>query len=714
MTSYSAITDTSADPLAKCLLVVAKWHGISTTIPALTSGLPLVDSMLTPQLVPRAAKRIGLTSRMVKSSPADVPPGLLPVILIGPGNKACVLLSRKPASGLCEVVYPELHEAKTTVPIEELREAYPAPGIVLRPRFRFDARAPSRTNATDRHWFWGVILENAPVYRDVLLAALLINLFALATPLFVMNVYDRVVPNFAIETLWALAIGMLLIIVADVILRTIRGYFLDIASQRADVKISSSIMEKLLGLRLEVRPVSAGSFAANLRSFEMVRDFFTSATITSVIDLPFALLFAALIAWLAWPLVIPLVIAATIIVSYSVLISRRMRALAETTYNAGAQRNATLVETLVGLDTLKALGAEGHIQRRWERTSSFLARVSVQLRLVAASNAHVAVWVQQTAYVAVIVGGVYLVADARLSLGGLIACSILTSRALSPFSQLAGLITQYHNAAAAMKSLNTIMDQPVERPPGSRFLSREHFSGDIEFKNVSFTYPHSDVETIRDFSLKIAPGEHVCILGRIGSGKTTIQRLAMGLYQPTSGAVLIDGIDLRQLDTAELRHAVGYAPQEVTLFYGTLRENLLMAQPQVEDQDLIRAVEIAGLSSFVKTHPQGLDMPIGERGDSLSGGQRKAVALARALVHDPNVILLDEPTGSMDFSTEKQVKQNLKSYCAGKTLIMITHHTSLLELVGRIVVMDNGRIVADGPKEQVVEALKKGRIGSAR
>lgn len=701
------------DPLANCLLTIAHWHGIGTSLQALTSGLPLEESLLTPTLAERAAKRIGFACKITKHRPADIKEGLLPAIVLQKTHGACVLLSRDIEAQTCEVIFPELSDASVNVPLSSIDDNFSGVSLLLRPRFHFDARAPKRIRGERQHWFWSVILENAPLYRDVLLAAFLINIFAVASPLFVMNVYDRVVPNFAEETLWALAIGMLIVIFVDVILRSMRGYFLDLAGQRADIKLSAAIMEKLLGLRLEVRPISAGSFAANMRSFETVRDFFASATIVSLIDLPFALVFIALIGWLSWPLIIPLLIATTIILCFAVATSKRMHALAETSYIASAQRNATLIETLVGLDTLKALGAEGAMQRRWERASSFLSRVTVQLRLLAASNTHAAAWAQQTAYVSVVVGGVYLIADARLSLGGLIACSILTSRALAPFAQLAGLITHYHNASTALKTLDSIMEQPIERPADMQLLSRKHYHGDIDFKGVSFQYPGSDVPSLKNISLKIKAGEKIGILGRIGSGKSTLQRLIMGMYQATEGAVHIDGIDIRQLDLADLRHSAGYAAQDVTLFFGSLRDNLLIAQPQLEDEDALQAIELAGLADFVKSHPRGLDMLIGERGESLSGGQRKAVSLARSIVHNPNILLLDEPTGSMDHSTELTVKKNLAEFSRDKTLIMVTHHTTLLEIVDRIIVIDAGKIVADGPKQQVVDALKKGRIGSA-
>jgi ATP-binding cassette subfamily C protein LapB len=298
-------------------------------------------------------------------------------------------------------------------------------------------------------------------------------------------------------------------------------------------------------------------------------------------------------------------------------------------------------------------------------------------------------------------------------MGGLIACTLLSGRIMAPFGLVAGLVTQYHNAAIALKSLDEVMAKPVESPEGAQYLSRELFTGDLEFRNVSFSYPDSEMESLSDVSFRIKPGEHVGILGRVGSGKSTLQKLAMGLYQPTGGAIMVDGVDLRQLDPTELRSRVGYVPQDVTLFYGSLRDNMTLSQPQVSDAALLRAAKFANLSEFINRHPQGFDMLVGERGDSLSGGQRKSVALARAVVHEPPILLMDEPTGSMDHSTELAVKKELASFIEGRTMLVVTHRNALLELVDRIIVIDNGKLVADGPKDTVVRALQQGKIGKA-
>jgi ATP-binding cassette subfamily C protein LapB len=472
-------------------------------------------------------------------------------------------------------------------------------------------------------------------------------------------------------------------------------------------------MERVLGLRLSERPVSAGSFAANLRSFEQVRDFITSASVAALIDLPFALLFLIVIGCIAWPLVLPPLIGMLIVVLYAWTMQGPLRALTETTYRAGALRNATLVESLVGLETIKSIGAEGTMQRRWEESANHLAQTSTRLRLLSQTTLGGAQFMQQLVNVCIVVLGVYLIIDQKLTMGGLIAATFLSGRAMGPLGQAAGLMMQYHNAQTALASLDQIMGRPVERPENSSFVSRPALSGEIVFKDVTFKYPGQEQAALRNVSLRIRAGEKVGILGRVGSGKSTLNKLVLGLYHPEQGAVLIDGVDLRQLDPAELRRSIGHVSQDVTLFYGSLRENLRMGAPRADDAAMVRAARLAGIEEFVNTHPRGFDLLVGERGETLSGGQRQAVGLARAVIGDPPILLLDEPTGAMDHSTEETVRQRLAAFMRDKTVLIVTHRSALLDLVERLIVIDAGRVVADGPKDRVVAALRSGQIEKA-
>lgn len=701
------------DPLLECLLVVVALRDLVLTREAALAGLPLEDGKLSPGLFDRAAKRGGLVSRVVVQPLNRLNEALFPAVLFLKDQQSCVLVRIDTKQQIAYVIYPEMGEVQVEISLADLSRQYAGRVIYLQPKFKFDERAPQTRNMRHRHWFWRVMYENFDLYRDVLIAAFLLSLFALAMPLFVRNVYDRVVPNQALHTLWVLASGVGIILVGDLVLRCMRGYFLDLASKRVDIKLSAYIMERVLGTRLEHRPLSAGSFASNLRSFETVRDFITSTTVTALIDLPFAIVFLIVIGMIAWQLTLPIIFGMLIVVIFSLLVQGKMHELSESTYRASAQRNATLIETLVGLETIKALGAEAKMQRKWESSVNFLSQISTRLRFLSVATMNVALWVSQAVNVVLIIVGVHLIIENQLTMGGLIACSLLSSRALAPIGQVAGLLTQYHHATTAFSSLNTILAQPTERADDSNFLTRETLDGDIEFKDLSFNYPNQDFSVLKNISFKIKAGERVAILGRVGSGKTTLLKLMLGIYQPTQGSVYIDGIDLRQLDPAEVRRDTGYVSQDATLFYGTLRDNICIGLNHADDSHVIAAARAGALLDYVNGHPQGFDMIIGERGESLSGGQRQGVAIARAVVKDSPILLLDEPTGSMDHSSEELVKREFDTFTQGKTTILVTHRTTLLDMADRIIVLDAGKIVADGAKKQVMEALRQGRIGKA-
>jgi ATP-binding cassette, subfamily C, bacterial LapB len=701
------------DSLLGCLLLTCRTHQVATTKDALIAGLPLRNGKMTPALFKRAAERVNLAVTILKKPLNQVRAEFLPVTLLLNNDEACKLVDIDRAKQIARVIYPELGEAEVVVSLAELATQYAGYYIVTKPKFVFDKRAPIVGKVHLRHWFWGTLSENKRIYRDVMVAAFVVNIFALAMPMFSMNVYDRVVPNRSIETLWVLAIGVSVIVIGDLILRTMRGYFLDWASTRIDVKLSSRIMEQVLGLRLEQRPQSVGSFASNLRSFESVRDFITSATITTLIDVPFGIIFIIVMAWISPMMTIPVVVGAIIMLLYAFSVQSKMHELSETMYRAGAVRNATLIESLVGLETIKALGIEGGMQRKWEQSARFLTEVGSKLKLLSASINNGSNAIQQIISVVLILLGVYLVTNGELTQGGLIACTMLASRALVPISQMAGLMTQYHTASTSLTSLEDVMNKPIERPLDSNFLSRPTFNGDIEFREVSFKYPAAEDQALTKVSFKIKAGEHVALLGRMGSGKTTIHKLILGLYQPTEGAILIDGIDARQIDPAELRRCIGYVQQDTHLFYGTMRENLTITMPHADDAAILYAAHAGGIDEFINAHPKGYDLLVGERGETLSGGQKQGVGIARAMITKPPIVLLDEPTSAMDHSGEDAVKKRLMEASVGKTMVLISHRSSLFDMANRIIVVDSGRVVADGPKEQVIEALRTGKVGKA-
>lgn len=702
---------TQDDPLLMCLVELTRLHGTPCSAQALSSGLPLVGNRLTPTLLERAAARARFTTRIVRRELTEVPAGLLPAILLLKNNRAALLLQQLDEQRFL-VQFPEA-VSPIEVPAADLLEMYSGYLCFVRPQFRFEKRAEHGLKSSSEHWFWAAVLGSKRFYRDAFLAAVLINLFALAIPLFSMNVYDRVVPNNAVETLWVLAIGVSLILGFNFVLTTARAYVVDTASKRIDVALSAQIMEQVLDLRMESRPASVGSFSANLRSFESVRDFIASASLTALVDLPFVFLFLVVLAWISPWMLIPPIVAILAVLLVSFYAQSSLENLTIKTFQAVSQRNALLVETLTNLDAVKTLNAQGGVQRLWESATQYIAFVGGKIKLISAANVNFVQTMQQLVTVAVVIIGVYLVQAAELSMGGIIAASMISGRCIAPLGQVAGLMMQYHNAKTSLSSIDNYMKMPVEHGKEREFVSRPVLHGGIEFRNVSFSYPKSDQLSLSGVSFVIKPGEKVGVIGRIGSGKTTLEKLILGLYQPQEGAILIDGVDVRQIDPIDLRRSIGHVPQDPMLFYGTLKHNLLVGAPYATEADMLHAARIAGVDEFAAEHPQGYEMPIGERGESLSGGQRQSIAVARALIQDPPILLLDEPSSNLDNQSEALLKTRLKESSADKTIVLVTHRTALLELVDRLIVIDAGKVVADGAKEQVIEALKSGRIARA-
>jgi ATP-binding cassette subfamily C protein LapB len=525
-----------------------------------------------------------------------------------------------------------------------------------------------------------------------------------------MNVYDRVVPNQAIETLWVLAIGVTTVFGFEFVMRNLRTYFVDVAGKNADVIIASRLLEQLMSTRLDSKPASTGAMANNLREFESLREFFTSGTLVALVDLPFIFLFIGVIYIVSGPVafvplcMVPLVILAGLFLQYP------LRALVEKSQREASQKHALLVETIDGLETIKATAAESRVQKSWERFVGMSAASSGRARFIAGMATTFAQISIQMSTVIVVVYGVYQISEGNITMGALIASTILTGRSLAPLGAVAAMLTRLQQSRVALKSLDNLMKAPVERAQNKQFLHRPRLSGQIEFKQVTFSYPGQETKALDGLSFKINPGERVGMLGRIGSGKSTVARMMVGLYEPMEGAVLVDGTDIRQVDPADLRRNVGYVSQDNYLFFGSVRDNIAFGAPHVDDESILRAAEVAGVSDFLRTHPHGFDLQVGERGMGLSGGQRQSVAIARSLLLDPPIILLDEPTSHMDNSSEAAFKRRLEGTLKGKTLFLVTHRSSLLSLVDRLLIIDNGKIVADGPKDDVLKALRQGQI----
>lgn len=700
--------DINDDPLLLALQTVCKLLGRPRSPESLIAGLPLPAGRLTSALFGRAAERAGLSARLLRRPVEHISPLVLPAVLLLNDGNCCVLVAKQ--DRCLTLLLPETGGGEKSLDIDEFAPLYSGTAFFIQVGHGFDSRVGDACREKPKHWFWDVIFKSWPIYVEVGLAALLINLFALASPLFFMNVYDRVVPNHAVETLWMLAIGVAIVFVFELLMKLLRGFFIDAAGQRSDVLLSSAIFENLLGMRMAAKPASIGAFANNLQAFEAFREFFTSATLATLVDLPFQLLFVAIIYAIAGNLALIPLLMLPLASLLGVVLQAPLKSTVDALFKGGAQKNATLVEALASLETLKSCGAEGQWQRRWEQSVGRMARLNLKSRFYASLAVNLTLLLQQLASVAVIIAGVYRIADGDLTTGGLVACTMLTSRALAPAGQLAALLTRYHQARAALSSLNRMMALPVEREAGKTFVQRPPLTGCIEFKNVGFSYPGQPVQALSGVSFKIKAGEKVGLIGRIGSGKTTIEKLLMGFYQAEEGAVLIDGADIRQLDPAQLRRQIGYVPQDIALVFGSVKDNIALGADFVDDSAVVRAADVAGVTTFVNRHPAGFDMPVGERGAALSGGQRQSIALARALLLAPPIYIMDEPTNAMDNSSEEGFKQRFAEQLAGETLILVTHRASLLSLVDRLIVLDGGQLVADGPKQQVLDALKLGKI----
>jgi len=701
------------DPLLGCLLLLLRMEGLPQSADALRAGLPLVDNRFTPTLLIRAAQRAGLSARILRRPLRRISNLVLPAVLLLHDEQACVLKAIDPDRNVVQVLQPEAGGGAHEVALDDLQASYTGYAIFARRRAQFDARAETDGLARPRHWFWGTLWRSWRIYRDVLVASFLVNMFALASPLFIMNVYDRVVPNNAVETLWVLGIGVAAVYAFDLLMRGLRVWFIEMAGRKADMALSAMIYERVLGLRMAARPASVGAFANNLGEFESLRSFITSATMSTFVDLPFVIMFLVVIWIIAGPLVWVPLLAIPVIVGYGLLVRVPLRHAVEQVQRGASIRSATLVESLVGAESIKALGAESPMQRHLEEATAHIAKWSVRSRLLSASAVTLAVFLQQLALVGTVIYGVYRISDGLLSMGGLIAGVILTGRAIAPMAQVANLAAHFHQAQGSLRTLNHIMTLPTERESGRSYVSHPVMAGRIELDAVNFTFPGAARPSILGASARIEPGEHVGILGRTGSGKTTLLKLMLQLYEPAQGNIRIDGIEARQLDPAELHRNIGYVPQDVVLFFGTLRDNITFGTPLVEDEQLLRAARLAGVNQIADQHPLAYDLPIGERGAGLSGGQRQSVAIARALLLDPPVLMMDEPTAGMDGQTERVLKASLASAMEGHTLIIATHRTALLDLVQRLIVLEQGRIIADGPKDQVLENLRLGRINVA-
>ncbi|CRM02531.1 MULTISPECIES: type I secretion system permease/ATPase [Pseudomonas] len=698
------------DPLLDGLLTLCSLHYKPASRAMLTTGLPLAGQRLSPDLLPRAAARAGLQGRLLQRKLEQIPSIALPALLLFKEGRSAVLLAWE--GDTARLLLSESDGGEVQVSREALSQDYSGRVFFAQPQHKFDVTSGTLIPRA-RSWFKDTLKRSRWLYADAIAASLVINLIALAAPLFVMNVYDRVVPNQATATLWVLAIGICGAYLFDLLLKSMRSLCLDLAGKKTDLIISATLFERIVGMSMKMRPARVGSYASNIHEFQGMRDFLTSLTLASLIDLPFTLIILAVIALLGGHLVWIPIVAFPLALGIGHFLQKPLTATLERTMALSAERQSSLIETLAGLDAVKVNNAESERQYQWEQTIGTLSRLELRVKVLSGLAMNITLLIQQVAGVAMIIFGVYQIIDGALSMGGLVACYMLSGRALGPLAQLSGLLTRYQQAKVTMVSVDQMMELPQERNFDERPLSRKTLQGAMTFREVDFTYPNQQNLALRGINLTVRPGEKIGIIGRSGSGKSSLAKLLVGLYQPDSGSLLVDGVDIRQIDVSELRHNIGYVAQDIQLLAGTLRDNLVSGARYVDDEMVLQAAELAGVHEFARLHPQGYELQVGERGQNLSGGQRQNVALARALLLNPPILLLDEPTSAMDNTGEERLKQRLQSVIENKTVILVTHRASLLSLVDRLLVIDRGQILADGPKAAVMEALKKGQISVA-
>lgn len=700
------------DPLARCLELAGRALGRPFDAPTTLAHLPMPASGLLPTaLIPRAAAAAGLRARVVARRPTDLSGLYAPFIALLARGDACLVVRVDAAQRLLDIVTPDAPDDVRSVGFDDMEQHATGEVVLVSPADQADAALGSGATAADRvarHWLWGPLASQWSAWLQIALAALMINLLGLALPLYTMTIYDRVIPNLALPTLWALTAGIAIALGFDFILRQLRAVVLDHIGRRIDMSVSAHLFEHIQALTMASRKESSGVVAHRLKEFDTARDFFMSASIIAVIDV----LFIGIFIWMLWMIVgtialVPLV-AVILVVVVTLMAQIPLARAVQRTQQHAASRHATLIESLAGVEAIKAAGAEGVMQRRWEQAVAANAKASSAVRFWSQGALNFTSSVQQVVGIAILVWGVYLVADGTITVGGLIAASILAGRVLAPLANIAATLARAQQAFAAVRGVSALMALERDRRTGGAG-SHQVADGAIEFREVGFKYPGGQVAALADVSFKIAAGERVGIIGRVGSGKTTIGKLLTQFYAADAGSILVDGNDIRSFDAAALRAGVGFVGQDPELFTGSLSDNIAMGRPSATPAEIQEAARVSGVMRFAAASPLGLATPVGERGRQLSGGQRQAVALARALIRRPRILFLDEPSSAMDVNTEAELIRSLRDWCRnGPTLVVSSHRLPILELIDRLIVLDGGKVVADGPKAKVLAALKGG------
>jgi len=695
------------DTYLESLVFLTKYYQKDISKESLVNGILPPGTFMNLDTFIKASERVGLITKVVKRKPQDISTLALPALLVLDKNRACILLDINIKENKVKAIFPGII-GETITTVDRLLQEYTGTMVLIKNSYQYKTNVHKQLQIENpTQWFWGAMKKNKSIFIRVALTALMINLFVIITPLYTRNVYDRVLPNNSIDTLWVLSIGIFTVMIFDFIMKLIRSHYLGLANKRADIIMSNKIFDQLLNIRLDQKPASTGMFLSRLQSFESVRDFFTTATIAAIVDLPFIFIFIAIIFFIGGPLGWISVATVVIVLAFSLYMQIPIKKIIEKSAKEDQLKITALNETVSGLEIIKAVRAQNRMKTQFENSLNQTAYYSEKSQHLSQTVSYFTSFIAQFSNIAMVILGVYLVTEGKLTMGGIIAASMLNGRVVAPISQIVSMIIRYDRTLTSFKNINELMQMEVEKDKNKTYLSRPNLKGDIVFKDVTFAYKDQNFNALENINLKIKDGEKVGIIGKIGSGKSTLAKLILNLYSPTNGSVLIDNTDVRQIDPVDIRKAIGYVPQEPYLFLGTIKDNITIGEAFASDEDLIEAAKIAGLNDFLGKHEAGFDLTVGERGDGLSGGEKQSITLARALISRPNFIILDEPTNAMDLQTERNFIQNLKNIIKNKTLILLTHKMSVLELVDRVIVLHEGKIIADGPKEKVINSLRK-------
>lgn len=703
----SRAVETKQTDWLSILKVILSVFNKSVEIESLLSYVPTrADGRLNEEGLLSALSRAGIQSDIAVIGAKKIS-HKTPTPFIYPGRKEILVVTAIGLDGKVEFVKDDGESGMCS--LNELRSTHSGTVVFLShqdDRGSKDLKSGSDDVKKSSGWFWYAFKRTMPIYSEVMVSAFLINVFALASPLFIMNVYDRVVPNAAFHTLWVLAVGMLIVVCFDLLMKKLKNDFVDIAARRIDNRLSSTMFNQILDIKLLARSESIGQTASVVQSFESIRSFITSASVSVLIDMPFVLLFLFVILLFAGALVVVPVVAVIVSFIVNIVVQIPLKKVITEYYQQSGAKQSLLIESLGAVECIKSQRAFGQFSGRWNEVSKASTDSNIRLRRLSNIASTSTMSIHQLATVALVIGGVYRIEAGLMTIGALIACTILTGRALAPISQAVGLFSQMHQAKSAYKSLDQVMKMPTEFSYLENSLSLKSVKGKIAYHQVNFQYPNGSLSALKEVSTTIESGEKVAIIGGPGSGKTTFIKLLLKLYEPNEGKILVDGLEIRQINTENLRRFIGYVPQDVTLIRGSVRDNITMGVHQVSDKQIVDAATISGLIKYVQAHPEGFNWQVGERGEYLSGGQRQAVALTRALLLDPPLLIFDEPTSDFDDSTAHHFINNLKTILPNKTLLVVTHKLSILQLVDRLLVFSAGQLVADGEKQAVLQRLK--------